>query len=577
MFGAKQQTVLQKKLGEMRREAEERDAYRTAQKLGIGYIDLKTVPVSIDALKLIPEEDARKAGAAALEVSAQGGSLPAGGRGASGGKRNVVAVATYAPQSPELEAVIKKLKSSGYDARIFVASRSAVEKIFESYSFVPKESKEITGKVEISPERIAELAKELKTLRSVQEEIKNIDFAQASTTSILEIILAGGLSVGASDIHLEAEEEKARIRFRMDGILHDVSANFPLKNYEHIVSRIKLISNLKLNVRDKPQDGRFAIGLGRKEVEVRVSTAPSDFGETIVMRLLDPETAAVGLKELGLREDDLEIAERNIKMPNGLILNTGPTGSGKTTTLYAFIKEISNPGLKIITIEDPIEYRLEGVEQTQVEPESGYTFADGLRSIMRQDPDIILVGEVRDRDTADIALQASLTGHLVFSTLHTNDAIGTVPRLVDLGVRPATIGPALTLAIAQRLVRRLCANCKKETKLDEKLKSKIKAFIDKLPSRVDKKHYKTDYIYEPVGCDKCSGIGYKGRVGIFEFLESKSEFEEAILKDSTRLTLKELAKKQGMVTMQEDGVLKVLEGRTSFEEVESATGPIKWQ
>ncbi len=296
----------------------------------------------------------------------------------------------------------------------------------------------------------------------------------------------------------------------------------------------------------------------------------------MVLRLLDPDAIHVSLNQLGLREDDLLMVGRELKMPNGLILNTGPTGSGKTTTLYAFLQSIANPEVKIITIEDPIEYRVEGIEQTQVDPEAGYNFVDGLRSIMRQDPDIILVGEIRDRDTADIALQASLTGHLVFSTLHANDAVGAVPRLVDLGVKPTTIGSAVSLVIAQRLVRRLCSECKKAINSDRELKSKIENFLNKLPGKIDKAPYAKFTVYEPVGCVKCNNFGYKGRVGIFEFMESQTGFEEAILKDASRVTLKELARKQGMVPMQEDGIVKVLEGATTFNEVESATGPIEW-
>ena len=559
MFGAKQQDSLKKKIGEMRREAEERAAQRLADKLGLNYIDLRITPVSIDALKLVPEADAKEAVAVSIEI-----------------KKNNIAIATTDPQAPTLAKIIEKLKASGFETKTFVSSKSAIEKVLESYSFVPKETKDITGKVEISPAELEELAKKITSLQEVQDEVKSLNFGDVSTTSLLEIVLAGGLSIHASDIHFEAEEEKARIRFRLDGLLHDIFANLPLKNYEHLVSRIKLLSNLKMNVRDQAQDGRFTIGLAKKEIEVRVSTIPSEFGETIVMRLLDPDAIAVDLNQLGLRNDDLKIVERQLKMPHGLILNTGPTGSGKTTTLYAFLRTVANSEVKIITIEDPIEYRVEGIEQTQVDPDAGYDFAEGLRSIMRQDPDIILVGEIRDRDTADIALQASLTGHLVFSTLHANDAVGAVPRLVDLGVKPATIGPAVTLIIAQRLVRLLCPDCRRESKTDSDLSSKLKKFLEKLPEKVDKKKYEKKSNYEPVGCAKCNGIGYKGRIGIFEFMESKTEFEEVILKDSSRVALKALARKQGMITMQEDGILKVLEGSTSFREVEEATGPIEW-
>ena len=260
---------------------------------------------------------------------------------------------------------------------------------------------------------------------------------------------------------------------------------------------------MKLNVREAAQDGRFTIGLGDKDIEMRVSVIPAEFGETIVMRILDPSATMVTLPQLGLRADNLALVKEKISQPNGLILNTGPTGSGKTTTLYAFLRAMNDPTMKIITLEDPIEYRIEGVEQTQINDEAGYTFGNGLRAIVRQDPDVILVGEVRDLETADIALEAALTGHLVLSTLHTNDAVGAVPRLINLGVKAVSIGPALSLAIAQRLVRVLCAECKKEVvDTDAATAEKIKKFIEALPAKVDNKPYEGYKIYAPVGCVK---------------------------------------------------------------------------
>src|SRR5581483_589438 len=268
--------------------------------------------------------------------------------------------------------------------------------------------------------------------------------------------------------------------------------------------------------------------------------------------------------------------KKAIARPNGLILNTGPTGSGKTTTLYAFLRTMNSPEIKIITLEDPIEYRIDGVEQTQVDDEAGYTFANGLRAIVRQDPDVILVGEIRDLETADIALQAALTGHLVLSTLHANDAVGAVPRLINLGAKTVTIGPALTLVIAQRLVRVLCRDCKKKAELDAASTEKLKKFLEKLPEKVDKTKYENYTVYEPVGCVKCNDIGYRGRIGIFEFLNGGPELEETILKQASEIALREIAKKQEMVTMQEDGILKVLLGQTTLKEVEGVTGEIVW-
>jgi type II secretory ATPase GspE/PulE/Tfp pilus assembly ATPase PilB-like protein len=272
----------------------------------------------------------------------------------------------------------------------------------------------------------------------------------------------------------------------------------------------------------------------------------------------------------------LKLVKKEIAQPNGLILNTGPTGSGKTTTLYAFLRTMNDPTMKIITLEDPIEYRIEGIEQTQVDNEAGYTFGNGLRAIVRQDPDVILVGEVRDLETADIALEASLTGHLVLSTLHTNDAVGAVPRLINLGVKAVSIGPALSLVIAQRLVRVLCADCKKVTEVDAATAENIKKLLAALPAKVDKAKYDGYKIYAPVGCEKCNGIGYKGRVGVFEFLEGGPDLEKTILHEASEVALREVAERQGMVSMQRDGILKVLEGKTTFDEVVGATGELVW-
>ncbi len=548
---------IQRRLADIRRDAEERDAARRAARTGSPYIDLRKAPVSMDALRLVPEATAKDARLVSVEL-----------------KVRDVALAAYDPSAQKTKAIIDDLASRKYAVKLFTTSLSGLEQVWQMYKFAPEETKDITGKFEIS--RVEALLQNLVNLQLVGKEVEKLEFQKITTTNLFEVILAGALGTHASDIHFEAEEKSARIRLRLDGLLHDVFTALPLKNYDALLSRIKLLSGLKINVRGEPQDGRFTIGLSAKEIEVRVSIIPSEFGEAVVMRILDPSSILVDLPKLGLRPDNLALVETELAKPNGLILNTGPTGSGKTTTLYAFLRRIVDPETKIITVEDPIEYRVLGIEQTQVNPDVGYTFAGGLRAILRQDPDAILIGEIRDKETADIALQASLTGHLVFSTLHTNDAAGAVPRLVDLGVRPATVGPALTLVIAQRLVRKFCLKCRAPADVDPKLNAKFAEFVGRLPAHVDRTPYENPKIMRAVGCEACSNLGYKGRIGIFEFFHGGPELEELILKEVSEVSLKKLAGKQEMVTMQEDGVLKVIIGETDISEVEKVTGPIPW-
>jgi type II secretory ATPase GspE/PulE/Tfp pilus assembly ATPase PilB-like protein len=405
--------------------------------------------------------------------------------------------------------------------------------------------------------------------RRLETAIKN----NAPTTDVASIIFSSASALKASDIHFEAEQEQALLRFRLDGLLYDIS-RFDKKIYESLLNRIKLVSGLKLNVISTPQDGRFTVKRDNADIEVRVSTIPSEYGETAVLRLLDPSAVALKLVDLGLRSDDLDLANTELKKPNGMVLVTGPTGSGKTTTLYAFLKEVHTSELKSITIEDPIEYHLAGIEQTQVDTERGYTFAAGLRSILRQDPDIILVGEIRDLETAETAIHAALTGHVVFSTLHTNDAVGAIPRLVDMGTKLSTIAPALNLVVAQRLVRKLCDACKMEISPDAALKANIDKFISGLPARVSRDNIKIK-LYSPKGCDKCNN-GYTGRIGVFELLQVNDELEGVIARDSTEEAIRKFAKSKGMVGLQADGILKTLAGITTLDEVERITGPIEW-
>ncbi len=427
----------------------------------------------------------------------------------------------------------------------------------------------ITGEIKISSPVILDLKKKIKNIPDFREKIEEL--LGKKITEISEVLLGGGILLEASDLHIEPEVDRVKLRVRIDGILHDVMF-LNVKIYRPLLSRIKLLSGIKLNITDRPQDGRFSIILEEAPIEIRTSTLPAEYGESIVLRILNPKTL-VEIEALGLRKDLLEIFRKEIERPHGMIVVTGPTGSGKTTTLYAFLKKIQKPEIKIITIEDPIEYHLEGISQTQTVPEKGYDFAKGLRSIMRQDPDVVLVGEIRDSETAKIALQAALTGHLVLTTLHTNDAAGTVARLQALGEKPVTIAPAISLTIAQRLLRKICKKCGKLITPPSDSLRKIKKALKNLPKEVKIPPLsKSLKIPQIKGCKNCNFTGYRGRIGIFEAFLVDEEMEKFILTSPSISSLREKIMKKGMVTMHQDGLIKVLQRITTIEEVERVTG-----
>lgn len=427
-------------------------------------------------------------------------------------------------------------------------------------TFPQKTAKEEFGDSEIEG-KIARFEKEIKNLADLKTEASKIP-----TTELLEVLFAGAISTRASDIHFEPEEKEIRLRFRIDGFLQDVF-NLKKEDYPAILNRIKLMAGLKINIREAPQDGRFTIS-GEPDIEVRVSVLPGAYQENIVLRLLDPRIIKKNLEELGLRQNLLEEVKKQLKKTTGSILTTGPTGSGKTTTLYAFIDFVNEPGVKIITIEDPVEYHVKGISQTQVEPSKGYDFSSGLRSIVRQDPDVIMVGEIRDEETAEIAMHAALTGHLVFSTLHTNDAAGTIPRLIDMKVKPQVIAPAVSLAIAQRLVRRLCPECKEKDRATNAEIGKIKEVLKNLPEP-----NRTNWmISKAKGCQECNNTGYKGRIGVFEGFAIDEDLEKLILKSPAISEIRALVIKKGMITLKQDAFLKIIEGITDLEEAERVLG-----
>ena len=434
----------------------------------------------------------------------------------------------------------------------------------------------IVGEVKISAVTL-NIAQKIKNVSDFKEEIEAS--LTKRITDVLEIILGGGIFLDVSDIHIEPREEDAKLRIRIDGILEDVLL-FDKKVYENLISRIKLLSGIKLNITDRPQDGRFSVLMDEiageeykaRAIEIRSSTLPAEYGESIVLRLLNPKSL-IEIETLGLRKDLLEIFNQEIKKPNGMIIVTGPTGSGKTTTLYAFLKKIQKPEIKVITIEDPIEYHLEGISQTQVDSRAGYDFANGLKSIMRQDPDVILVGEIRDLETASIALQAALTGHLVLTTLHTNDAAGTIARLQALGEKPVNIAPAINIVIAQRLVRKVCKECSKIEKSPPSILEKIKKELRGIPKDIKIPELRAGLkIPKAKGCKDCNFTGYRGRLGIFETFLVDDEMENFILTSPSISSLRKKVIEKGMVTMKQDGLIKVLEGITTVEEVERVTG-----
>lgn len=549
----KKERLQKAKIEEIKKLQEENIAQNFAQKLNLPYINLFITPINIEALKIVDEQEARAANLAVIQKR----------------DRNLQIV-VLDPQNPKTQKIIKDLKKQDYLTEIFIGSMRSLLKAWNYYKFVEAKEKTITGQTEVSAEKLKEIQKEIKTADDLKKKIESIPQKQAS--SVLEVILAGSLALDASDIHIEPQEENVKLRLRLDGLLY-TTAFFDFQFYKLLLSRIKLLSGLKINVHDIAQDGRFTITTAEVNIEVRVSILPGAWGENIVMRILNPKAISISIEDLGLQEHNYKIIIKELERPNGMIINTGPTGSGKTTTLYAFLKKLNTPDVKIITLEDPIEYHLPGISQTQIESEKGYTFAAGLRAILRQDPDIILVGEMRDLETITTALNAALTGHLVFSTLHTNDAAGAIPRLIDSGANPAIIAPAINMIIAQRLVRRLCKYCSIKRKIKAEELEKLKETLKSLPKNIKIPKLNEDLeIYEPKGCEKCNNLGYKGRIGIFEIFVVDEDAEKVILKSPSESELKDLLKKKGMVTMKQDGFLQVLKGVTTIEEVERITG-----
>src|SRR3989344_2996422 len=519
-----------------------------SKKYGVEYAVLTSRSIDSDALRTMSEAEARAAEVAAFRKI-----------------NKKLLVAMRSPERPDALQALEKLVHLGYQVERFIVSHASLVHAWDRYHDISYATETEAGILTLSNETIQQMLEKLKALDDVRVEITS--FAASKDTHrvsrILEIIMAGALSLGASDVHLEPEDTGVRMRYRLDGVLTEVVI-FDAPTYALVSSRVKLLSGLKLNIKNAAQDGRFSIQVNEKEIEIRTSVLPGAYAETIVMRILDPSTIALPMEELGFDKYLMEIFNHEIAKPNGMILNTGHTGSGKTTTLYAFLRQVANPGIKVVTIEDPIEYHLPGLVQTQVSKD--YSFAEGLRSTLRQDPDVIMVGEIRDAEVASTAVHASLTGHLVFSALHTNDAAGPFPRLIDMGVNADILGAAVTVAMAQRLVRRLCPFCRVQVPIGDEGAKIMAPLLANIP-HADELPKNREIMYIPKGCEKCGGLGYKGRIAVVEVVLMDKEIEECVRHTSSERDIWHAAKHQQIRRMAQDGAVKVLQGITSLDEL----------
>lgn len=547
--------VFAKKTNQIKIKEMERKAEATANAKGFPYISLFAFPISPEALSLIDEKVANE-----LQLVCFFYDGPS------------MRFASTNPENELFEAVIKDLEHKYHTtSSIYLVSEHSMKNALDLYKTLPKIRKYVSG-VEISPEAFDKFKKEITDYKSLNKKINDVNISDVVT-----LILASAVKTGASDVHIEAEEKGIVVRLRIDGVLQD-AATIDKDKWKKIISRMKLLAKVKINITEKPQDGRFTIFLNDDKIDIRSSFLPTSFGESVVMRLLKSSSVGLPFEELGLTPTAFNKLNEEIKKPNGLILTTGPTGSGKTTTLYAILNKLNNEESKIITLEDPVEYKLEGINQSQVDQSRDYTFSKGLRSILRQDPDIVMVGEMRDLETSEIAIQASLTGHLVLSTLHTNDAAGVIPRLVELGVKPFLIVPSVNCIIGQRLVRKLCDNCKVKYTFSEEEKQKVKKILAIISpkSGVDIPSDLPEVYKAGKGCKKCNNLGYKGRVGIYEIFTMNNAIKELTVNGAPAFKILEGAIEAGMITMLQDGVLKVLDGKTSLDEIFRIIGKFEY-
>jgi type IV pilus assembly protein PilB len=547
------------RVSDLYKKEEEELVQLLADRRGVPYIDLTTTSVEMEALRSITEETARKYHVAAFKIA--------------GHKLFVAALSTESDGLPEL---LDELARKNFEITLFMVSKNSLERAWAFYRDMSMASETKAGVLDIRSAALEEIIARIKNAGDVRAliEEKTSGSKGHKISTMLEILIAGALATKASDIHIEPEERDVKIRFRLDGLLTDIYS-FNFETYKLVNSRIKLLSHLKISVKEDAQDGRFTIAIGETEIEIRTSLIPGSYGESIVMRVLNPDNINVSFDDLGIEPKLFSILEKAIDRPNGIVLNTGPTGSGKTTTLYSFLRKVHNVDNKIITIEDPIEYHLPGITQTQVNEEKGYTFLQGLRASLRQDPDIIMVGEIRDSETAKVAINSALTGHLVLSTLHTNSSAGAVPRLIELGVNPKILSSALSVILAQRLVRKVCMNCREPYTPIEAEKKVLESVLNTMIA--DGKQDSLEglglpefTLYKGKGCDMCHN-GYKGRLGVYEAIVMDEHLETVLsIEYPSEREVKEAVVMQGIPTLREDAVIKVLRGLTTIEEVSKA-------
>jgi len=536
------------KLTALHHEEEERLMKALSLQYGYQYVNLRGYTINPTALSKISEKKARDGRVVAFELV-----------------RNIISVGVKSPQDPKTAQVLQELADQGLTPVVYLCSSASLEHAYARYADQKNTTATKKGVLDISPEDIDRFAKSIQKVDDVGVAIMKIRTANTPrrVSETLEVIFAGALSLKASDVHVEPEEKMVRLRYRLDGVLIDI---FELEHfvYARIISRLKLLSGMALNQRQEAQDGRFQFVINDREIEVRSSIIPGASGESMVMRLLDPGVASFQMERLQLNARMQAVMTDQLKRPNGLIITTGPTGSGKTTALYAFLQAVHDSEKKIITIENPVEYKLDGIVQTQIGPD--YSFAQGLRAILRQDPDVIMVGEIRDHEVAETAIHAAQTGHLVFSTLHTNSAVGGFPRLIDLGVDARILGSAVNIILGQRLVRTLCLACTQTYKASPIEQELVATIATRYPG--DLTVPTPLVLHKAVGCEVCGHTGYKGRVGIFEAIIVDDAVEEVVIRDPREVSIREAAAPQQIPSMLEDGIEKVITGVTTLDELE---------